>query len=126
MHALIVDDSNFIREYLRQQLQRMGIASSQVGDGLEALQVLGGGEAFDLILVDVNMPNMGGLECARVRQQRGLCPSAKLMMVTTEADHSFIQQALAFGADEFLMKPFTLQSLREKLLILGFDSVAVC
>jgi two-component system chemotaxis response regulator CheY len=44
----------------------------------------------------------------------------KIMMVTTEADHSFIRQALENGADEFLMKPFSPQSLREKLALLGF------
>jgi two-component system chemotaxis response regulator CheY len=44
----------------------------------------------------------------------------KVMMVTTEADNSFISRALDSGADEFLMKPFTLESLREKMLLLGF------
>ena len=45
-------------------------------------------------------------------------------MVTTEADHSFIQQALDYGADEFLMKPFSAQSLREKLLLMGLQVAA--
>ena len=44
------------------------------------------------------------------------------MMVTTEADHEFIERALQYGADEFLMKPFTPNSLREKLLLLGIHS----
>ena len=49
-----------------------------------------------------------------------LNPEMKVMMVTTEADHSFISTALDNGADEFLMKPFTPESLREKMLLLGF------
>ncbi len=48
-----------------------------------------------------------------------LAPDTKIIMVTTEADNSFINQALDYGADEFLMKPFTAQSLREKLLLIG-------
>jgi len=48
----------------------------------------------------------------------------KVMVVTTEADNSFIRQALEYGADEFLMKPFSPQSLREKLLLLGFEMSA--
>ena len=76
------------------------------------------------MLVDVNMPVMDGLECVRNLRIQGLAPHAKVMMVTTEADHSFIEQALGYGADEFLMKPFTAKSMREKLLLLGFKMAA--
>jgi two-component system chemotaxis response regulator CheY len=48
----------------------------------------------------------------------------KVMMVTTEADNSFITKALDNGADEFLMKPFTPESLREKMILLGFAAAA--
>jgi two-component system chemotaxis response regulator CheY len=48
----------------------------------------------------------------------------KVMMVTTEADSSYIRRAFDFGADEFLMKPFSAQSLREKLVLLGFEIAA--
>jgi len=71
------------------------------------------------MLCDVNMPVMGGLECVRILREAGLHPEMRVMMVTTEADDSFINKALEHGADEFLMKPFTPQCLREKLLILG-------
>ena len=52
-------------------------------------------------------------------REAGLHPPMKVMMVTTEADNSYIRQALDNGADEFLMKPFTPESLREKMLLLG-------
>ncbi len=124
MRALIVDDSSFIREYLRQHLRRLGIECAEAQNGSEALDVLRQHCVFDLMLVDVNMPVMNGLDCVRWLGEEGLKAEMKVMMVTTEADHSFVYKALEYGADEFLMKPFTAQSLREKLLLLGFDLAA--
>ena len=124
MRTLIVDDSSFIREYLRQQLLKLGMSCTEAVNGSEALEVLKLGGGFDLMLCDVNMPVMNGLECVKRVREAGLEPQMKVMMVTTEADDSFIHQALDYGADEFLMKPFTLQSLREKLLLLGFETAA--
>lgn len=120
MRALIVDDSSFIREYLRALLDRMGVACEEAVNGSDALSVLAGHEDFDLMLLDVNMPVMNGLECVKALRDRRLGPEMKVMMVTTEADHTFITTALDNGADEFLMKPFTPESLREKMLLLGF------
>ena len=124
MRALIVDDSSFIREYLRHLLSRMDIVCEEAVDGSDALTVLAAKETFDLILLDVNMPGMNGLECVKALREARLGPEMKVMMVTTEADHSFITKALDNGADEFLMKPFTAQSLREKLALLGFERAA--
>lgn len=120
MRALIVDDSSFIREYLRQLLDRMGIACEEAVDGSDALAVLTDEKEFDLMLLDVNMPVMNGLECVKAVREAKLHPGMKVMMVTTEADNSFISTALDNGADEFLMKPFTPESLREKMMLLGF------
>ncbi len=120
MRALIVDDSSFIRDYLRQLLDRMGIACEEAVDGSDALEVLAEAQAFDLMLLDVNMPVMDGLACVKALREARLGPEMKVMMVTTEADHSFIAAALNNGADEFLMKPFTPESLREKMALLGF------
>ena len=124
MRALIVDDSSFIREYLKHLLHRMGIASELAVNGSHALTVLAENASFDLMLLDVNMPIMNGLECVKALRDAGLGPEMKVMMVTTEADHSFITKALDNGADEFLMKPFTPESLREKMLLLGFVAAA--
>jgi two-component system chemotaxis response regulator CheY len=124
MRALIVDDSSFIREYLRHLLTGMDIACEEAVDGSDALSVLAGTESFDLMLLDVNMPVMNGLECVKALREARLSPEMKVMMVTTEADHSFILKALDNGADEFLMKPFTPESLKEKMALLGFASAA--
>ena len=122
MRALIVDDSKFLRGYLRQHLERLGVVCVESENGCEALELLRGVAGFDVMFVDVNMPVMGGLECVRRLREHNLAAATKVMMVTTEADHSFITQALEYGADEFLMKPFTPQSLKEKLLLLGFEN----
>ena len=119
MRALIVDDSRFIRQHMRQLLERMGTSCEEATDGQAALEILRGPSAFDFMLLDVNMPNMSGLECVKTLRDAGLHPPMKVMMVTTEADNSFICRALEYGADEFLMKPFTPESLREKLAMLG-------
>jgi two-component system chemotaxis response regulator CheY len=119
MRALIVDDSSFIREYLRHLLSRMDVVCEEAKDGSDALAVLAAEESFVLMLLDVNMPVMNGLECVKKLREDKLGPAMKVMMVTTEADHSFITTALDNGADEFLMKPFTPESLREKMLLLG-------
>jgi len=119
VRALIVDDSSFVREYLRALLQRMGVSCEEAVNGSEALTVLAAAEAFDLMLLDVNMPEMNGLECVKALRKAKLGERMKVMMVTTEADNSFITTALDNGADEFLMKPFTPESLREKMALLG-------
>jgi len=124
MRTLIVDDSKFIREFLKDHLQSMGADCSEAEDGCEALHMLRDGDCFDLMLVDVNMPVMNGLDCLRVLREERIDQRMKVMMVTTEDEHTLIQQALDYGADEFLMKPFTPQGLREKLMLMGFVMAA--
>ena len=124
MRALIVDDSKFTRKYLREHLVRLGVTCVEAQDGREGLEALRREERFDLTLTDVNMPRMDGLTFVKSLREEGLGPDMKVMMITTETDESFISRALSYGADEFLMKPFTSQSLTEKLLIMGFASAA--
>ena len=119
MRALIVDDSRFMRAHLRQLLERLGVQCMEAGDGGEALDTLRGNEEFAFMLLDVNMPRMTGLECVKALREAGLGAGMKVMMVTTESDNVFIESALKYGADEFLMKPFTAESLREKLAMMG-------
>ena len=124
MKVLIVDDSRALRTHMSRLMRAMGWHTDEAENGKRALECLRADRSFELALMDVNMPEMNGIEC--VRRLRSELPELdmKLMMVTTEADHSFINQALDFGADEFLMKPFTPQSLREKLQLVGFDLAA--
>jgi len=118
MRALIVDDSRFVRGYLRGMLEECGIACAEAADGRAALELLHGDVTFDLALVDWNMPVMNGLEMLRQLRADGFS-DLKVMMVTTEAENDYIVRALEAGADEYLMKPFDDAALNEKLAMLG-------
>ena len=82
------------------------------------LDLLHSGPAFDLALVDWNMPVMNGLEMLSQLRADGFT-GVKVMMVTTESENDFIVRALEAGADEYLMKPFDDEALTEKLTMLG-------
>jgi two-component system chemotaxis response regulator CheY len=118
MRALIVDDSRFVRGFLRGLLQEKGIECEEAGDGQVALDLIHSSAAFDLALVDWNMPVMNGLDMLKQVRAEGY-DDLKVMMVTTEAENDFIVRALDAGADEYLMKPFDGEALNEKLAMLG-------
>jgi two-component system chemotaxis response regulator CheY len=122
MRALIVDDSRFVRDYLRGLLEEKGIECDVAADGQAGLERLQNGPAFDLALVDWNMPVMNGLEMVCQLRSAGFS-ELKIMMVTTEAENEFIVRALDCGADEYLMKPFDDEALTEKLAMLGLAEV---
>jgi len=118
MRALIVDDSRFVRGFLRGLLEEKGIECEEAGDGQAGLGRLCAGRQFDFALVDWNMPVMDGLEMLSRLRAEGFT-NLKVMMVTTEAESEFIVRALAAGADEYLMKPFDEEALNDKLMMLG-------
>lgn len=120
MRALIVDDSRFVRSFLRGLLERRGMDCEEAGDGLSALARVHAGPPFDLAFVDWNMPVMNGLEMLACLRAEGYA-DVKVMMVTTEAENDFILRALDAGADEYLMKPFDDEALSEKLAMMGVE-----
>jgi len=118
MRALIVDDSRFVRGYLRGLLEEKGSECEEAADGQAGMEQLKQSPSFDLALVDWNMPVMGGLEMLQQLRAEGY-GDVKVMMVTTEAENAYILRALDAGADEYLMKPFDDEALTEKLVMLG-------
>jgi two-component system chemotaxis response regulator CheY len=118
MRALIVDDSRFVRTYMRGLLEKKGIECEEAGDGKAGLELLQTGRSFDFAVVDWNMPVLNGLDMLTQLRARGFT-GIKVMMVTTEAENDFIARALEAGADEYLMKPFDAEALTEKLAMLG-------
>ncbi len=118
MRALIVDDSRFVRDYVRSLLEEKGIECEEAADGRAGLELLHTSAPFDLALVDWNMPVMNGLEMLTRLRADGF-HDLKVLMVTTEAENDFIVRALEAGADEYLVKPFDNEALREKLDLLG-------
>jgi two-component system chemotaxis response regulator CheY len=121
MRALIVDDSRFVRSYLRGLLEGKGVECSEAVNGRAGLDCLNDEPPFDLALLDWNMPEMGGLEMLKTLRAEGFS-DMKVMMVTTEAENEFIISSLEAGADEFLMKPFDEEALTEKLALLGMEN----
>lgn len=118
MRALIVDDSRFVRGYLRGLLEEKGIECEEAADGQAGIDCLHGGMLFDLALVDWNMPVMNGLDMLKQLRAEGYS-DVKVLMVTTEAENDYIIRALDAGADEYLMKPFDDEALQEKLAMIG-------
>jgi two-component system chemotaxis response regulator CheY len=118
MRALIVDDSRFVRGYLRGLLEERGIECEEAADGRAGLDRLHGDLVFDFALIDWNMPVMSGIEMLQAMRAEGF-GKVKVMMVTTEAENEYIERALDAGADEYLMKPFDDEALSEKLAMIG-------
>ena len=119
MRALVIDDSRAMRTILTRTMEQLGFEVSSVGDGKQALEAIEQGPKPDVCLIDWNMPVMNGLEfIVEVRKRREL-RDVTLMMVTTEAEQANIVRALAAGAHEYVIKPFTLEVIEDKLAMLG-------
>ena len=119
MRALVIDDSRTMRRIVSSVLRPLGFETLEAGDGREALDLLESGEHVDLACIDWNMPVMNGLEFVTAVRDNREWRDVTLMMVTTESEHSQIVRALAAGAHEYLIKPFTADAIRDKLQLLG-------
>jgi len=116
MKILLVDDSGTMRKIQKRVLADMGYNDVlEAGDGFEALKVLDANPDTNLVLLDWNMPNKDGFETlVEIRKTK---PKDKLpvMMVTTEAEKNRIIQAIQAGANNYVVKPFTPDVIKEKL-----------
>jgi two-component system chemotaxis response regulator CheY len=123
--ALVVDDSRTIRMIIRRILVELGYEVCEASNGREALDVLKAEEAaVDLVLADWNMPEMDGLELVKQLRKIPEYSSIKVIMVTTETEIAQMVSALEAGANEYVMKPFTKDILKEKLELVGIPSLA--
>jgi two-component system chemotaxis response regulator CheY len=120
MRVLIVDDSRAMRRIIGRILSDAGFEVLEAGDGQEAIDVLEAqAELPTLACVDWNMPVMDGLTFVTEVRRRPEWRVITLMMVTTESESDRIVRALAAGAHEYLIKPFTADAMVEKLDLLG-------
>ena len=116
--VLIVDDSSVMRKIVGRSLRQAGLDLVQVleaSNGSEALS-LARENPLDLILSDINMPLMDGLEF--VRQLRGIesAQHTPVVMITTEAGEGHVVQALSLGASGYIRKPFTPEQIKERVI----------
>ena len=125
MKALVLDDSGSMRTIVSRILDGLGVAEIVEADnGLEALAVLEAGVLPDIALVDWHMPVMNGYEFVCSVRTRPEWRSMTIMMMTTQNEHGEIVKALAAGATEYLIKPFTADALVDKLSLLGLNPMA--
>jgi two-component system chemotaxis response regulator CheY len=106
-------------------LIELGYEVCEAGNGREALQVIEAEKAVvTLVLADWNMPEMDGFELLKQLRRDSAFSSVKVVMVTTETEIQHMMSALEAGANEYIMKPFTKDILREKLELVGIVPLA--
>jgi len=112
LNALVVDDESSFRRVLRTSLSASGFAIEEARSGEEAIATIGRC-TFDLVLLDVNMPGMGGVAaCREIRTRR---PKIGIVMVTVQDGESEMVRALEAGADDYITKPIRLRELVARL-----------
>jgi two-component system chemotaxis response regulator CheY len=120
VRALIVDDSSVMRKIVERSLRQAGLETLVVfeaGSGIEGLEVLRS-KSVDLILSDINMPSMDGLEFVRQLRALQLAPEVLVVMITTESSEEHVKQAILAGAKGYIRKPFTADQVKQRVLSL--------
>lgn len=118
LDVLIVDDSAAIRKILQRVLRQTDIPIGTVyeaGDGVEALATMHQ-QAIGLVLSDINMPNMDGLELLTKLRAEPNWQRIPIVMVSTEGTHAKVLEAVEKGASGYVRKPFTAEQIKEKLV----------
>lgn len=118
LDVLIVDDSAAIRKILQRVLRQTEIPIGTVyeaGDGVEALETLRR-QSIGLVLSDINMPNMDGLEFLTKMRAEQTWHAIPVLMVSTEGTQAKVLEAVERGASGYVRKPFTAEQIKEKLV----------
>lgn len=114
---LIVDDSATMRKIIMRTVRMSGLEfdrTEEAGNGNEALEKLGSGPV-DIMLCDVNMPEMNGTELLKKVREMDSCADTKIIMVSTESSQELINNVMSDGANGYITKPFTPEKFQEKL-----------
>jgi two-component system, chemotaxis family, chemotaxis protein CheY len=118
LDVLIVDDSAAIRKILHRVLLQTNLELGKIheaNDGKEALERMHC-ESIGLVLSDINMPNMDGLELLKAMKSNPAWRSVPVMMVTTDGSQDKVLRALQLGASGYVRKPFTPDQIKDKLV----------
>lgn len=113
--VLVIDDSSTMRKIVSRSLRQAGLDFDEIleaGDGQEALTLLES-QSVDLILSDINMPNMDGMEFLRQKKEIAAIKNIPVVMITTEGGADIIGEAKALGAAGNIKKPFTPDKINE-------------
>jgi two-component system chemotaxis response regulator CheY len=118
VRALVVDDSSVMRKIVERSLRQAGLdplAVLEAGNGVEGLDQLKT-QQVDLILTDINMPLMDGLEFLRQLRAQKLAAGVPVVMITTESSEEHVKEAILAGAQGYIRKPFTPEQVKERVL----------
>jgi len=116
MKVLVVEDSKSMVKILTNQLNTMGISDIlYAGNGEEGLLKLSSHMPVDVVLLDINMPEMDGMTMLRMMRSKAAYDSVQVIMVTSESEKSKVLDAIRYGAKHYILKPFTAEKLKEKL-----------
>jgi response regulator RpfG family c-di-GMP phosphodiesterase len=113
-HILIVDDDDTLRSYCQMILRAEGEECDEAVDGVAALEALSG-QAYDLVVMDCDMPRMSGLEVVQQLRQAPPCPNLKIILVSGEVPTDRLAQQMLAGVDDFLGKPFSVVQLQARV-----------
>lgn len=119
MRGLVVDDLPDVRKTLSKILLHLGIDADTAEDGLSAVSRLRSSICPDFVFVDWNMPEMDGLQFVKHVRSKPEYAGMRLIMVTGENELDQVVVALDAGADEYVMKPFSVEIIADKLALLG-------
>jgi len=111
--VLVADDSSTMRKIILRSLQAVGVPdAAEAADGEEAVTMFQQA-TYDMVLTDWNMPKKNGLDV--IREIRAINATVPIIMVTTEAEKTRVLEAIQAGVSDYLVKPFTADTLRQKL-----------
>jgi len=117
MKVLVVDDFPTMRRITKTLMKQLGYSNMiEAEDGKQALQMLQKDSSIEFIVSDWNMPNMTGLELLQAVRQDEKLKKLPFLMVTAEAEQDNIMAAVKSGVSNYIVKPFTAQTLQEKLV----------
>jgi two-component system chemotaxis response regulator CheY len=123
LRALIIDDSAVMRKVVERALRQAGLELTEVleaGNGEEALQALRKDRAnsgsLGLIMSDINMPVMDGLQFLELRRDEKLAQGVPVVMITTEGSEQAVLRAISAGAQGYISKPFTAEQVKARVL----------
>lgn len=114
---MIVDDSATMRKIIMRTVRMSGLEferTEEAGNGVEALEKLNAAPV-DVMLCDINMPEMSGTEVVKKVRELPACANTKIIMVSTESSQELIDGLMADGANGYITKPFTPEKFQEKL-----------
>jgi len=114
MRALVADDVPMIRKLVEFHLKQIGFDISNAADGAEA-SMLAGNSKFDLILLDIMMPEMDGLEVLRRIREGNINRDTPVIIMTAYGDTANVRKAVEYGANDFIVKPVEQVSFRKKV-----------